>query len=63
MIVANRLSSYEDIIDPEDIYSLLAYTSYQCKNYYICSKAFMNLESLENIKEEDRKVLFKNIIL
>lgn len=55
MIVANRLSGYEDIIDAEDIYSLLAYTAYQSKNYRLCSQAFMNLESLPNITNEERK--------
>uniref|UniRef100_T1L0Y3 Uncharacterized protein n=1 Tax=Tetranychus urticae TaxID=32264 RepID=T1L0Y3_TETUR len=49
-----NLIDYDDFIDPEDIYSLIAITSITNSNYYIASKAFIKLESLESIPEERR---------
>ena len=47
MCTAMRLIHYEDILDPVDIYSLIAIASYYAKHYGNCSKAFIRLETLD----------------
>merc|ERR1719428_255248 len=49
------LSDYDDYIDPLDVYSLLALCACANKAFAICSKAFIKLESLDTISEEQRK--------
>lgn len=49
MKTALHLQSYESLIDPEEIYLLIALTSCANRAFGICSKAFIKLESLENI--------------
>jgi WD repeat-containing protein 35 len=41
-----RLMEYEDILEPKEIYSLVALTAYMNKFYGQCSRAFMKLETL-----------------
>lgn len=41
-----RLAEYEDILDPRDIYSLIALTAYHSNYFGICSRAFIKLETL-----------------
>lgn len=48
------LRDYEDIIDPCDIYSLLALASSASKAFGTCSKAFIKLETLESLTPEQR---------
>jgi WD repeat-containing protein 35 len=55
-----RLMDYEDYLDPEDIYSLIALTACANKNFAIASKAFIKLESLENINE-DRRLQYQDL--
>ena len=55
MRVALLLREYEDMLKAQEIYSLLALTSFYNKYYNQCSKAFMKLESLPNISEHDRQ--------
>merc|ERR1711871_233052 len=43
---AVRLTEYDDIVDPLLAYSLLALAAAATRNYAICSKAFVKLESL-----------------
>lgn len=62
MLTCYRLTQYEDVLDKKEIYSLLAFVSYHCKYYGICSDAFMNLESLESITEDER-VLYQDLAL
>jgi WD repeat-containing protein 35 len=57
-----RLQEYEDILDPKDIYSLIALTSFYNKHYNQCSKAFIRLESLSTISQEERNA-FANLAL
>ncbi len=52
MRTALRLVDYEDIIDPADIFSLIALAAYYAKHYGQCSKAFIRLETLEVPKAE-----------
>jgi len=47
-----RLSAYEDVLNPKDIYSLIALTTFYNQHYQQCSKAFIRLESLTNTPPE-----------
>jgi WD repeat-containing protein 35 len=49
MKTALRLTEYEDILDPREIYSLVALTAYHNKYFAQCSKAFIRLESLNTL--------------
>lgn len=40
-----KLCEYDDILNPRDIYSLLALTAYFNKFYGICSQAFVKVQS------------------
>ena len=55
MRVSLILKEYEGILKAEDIYSLLALTSFYNKYYNQASKAFMKLESLPELSEADRQ--------
>jgi len=55
MKTAMRLSNYEDIIDPRDIYSLIALSSFYAKYWATCSKAFIKLEALDGITAAEQK--------
>jgi WD repeat-containing protein 35 len=48
VITALHLRDYDDIIDPNIIFSLLAIVSLHAGYYGTCSKAFIKLEMLEN---------------
>ncbi|XP_015596434.1 WD repeat-containing protein 35 [Cephus cinctus] len=50
-----RLREYEDILDSEDIYCLLALSSCLNRAFATCSKAFIKLESLEKISESKKE--------
>ena len=47
MCTAMRLIDSEEILDPVDIYSLIAIAAYYAKHFGQCSKAFIRLETLE----------------
>ncbi|CAE7573710.1 Wdr35 [Symbiodinium sp. CCMP2456] len=49
-----RLAEYEDILDTQTIYSLIALTTYYNKYYMQCSKAFIKLEASGDISDEMR---------
>ncbi|KAJ8321655.1 hypothetical protein KUTeg_000126 [Tegillarca granosa] len=55
MRTALFLREYEDIIDPCDIYSLLALAASANKAFGTCSKAFIKLETLESLTQEQRQ--------
>jgi WD repeat-containing protein 35 len=55
MITSQRLSLYEDMLNPQDTYSLIALTAYYSGRFGACSKAFMKLEALEAIPIADRE--------
>ncbi|KAK3088211.1 hypothetical protein FSP39_016191 [Pinctada imbricata] len=48
------LREYEDVLDPSDIYSLLALCASANKAFGTCSKAFIKLETLETLTQEQR---------
>merc|ERR1711972_235942 len=49
-----RLADYEDILDTQTIYSLIALTTYYNKFFMQCSKAFIKLEASSEVPEEMR---------
>lgn len=55
MKTALNLREYEDILNVEDIYSLLALSSCANRAFGTCSKAFIKLESLEELSVEMRE--------
>lgn len=54
VLTALRLRDFEDVLDVEDIYTLLALASCADRSFGTCSKAFIKLESLESIPEHRR---------
>lgn len=54
VFTAMQLRDYEDVLNVEDIYSLLALASCADRSFGTCSKAFIKLESLETIPEQRR---------
>ncbi|KAJ3332051.1 WD repeat-containing protein 35 [Blyttiomyces sp. JEL0837] len=54
MRTALHLRNYEDIIDAKIIYSLLAIVAFHNQHFGVCSSAFIRLESMPNISEEER---------
>ena len=42
---------YDDVLDPQNVYSLLGLTAFYNGFFGQCSKAFTRLESLANIDE------------
>jgi len=59
---ALRLADYEDILDTQTIYSIIALTSYYNKFFNQCSKAFIKLEASPDINEE-MQTKFGNLAL
>ncbi|KAG5344860.1 WDR35 protein, partial [Acromyrmex heyeri] len=55
MKTALRLRDYEDILEVEDIYCLLALSSAVNHAFATCSKAFIKLEGLETISEAKKE--------
>lgn len=49
-----QLRDYEDVLNVEDIYCLLALASCADRSFGTCSKAFIKLESLDTIPEQRR---------
>ncbi|KAL0027242.1 hypothetical protein WJX77_006308 [Trebouxia sp. C0004] len=55
MRTALHLRKYDDVLDPQDVYSLLGLTAFYNGFFGQCSKAFTRLESLTNIDEAKRE--------
>ena len=53
MRTALVLTDYEEFLPPLEIYLLLALSSCQAKQFAVCSRAFMKLESLPNLPPEE----------
>mmetsp|Transcript_85285 Transcript_85285/g.173925 ORF Transcript_85285/g.173925 Transcript_85285/m.173925 type:complete len:1209 (-) Transcript_85285:124-3750(-) len=49
-----RLAEYEDILDTQTIYSLIALTTYYNKFFAQCSRAFIKLEASNDVSDEMR---------
>eukprot|EP00163_Fabomonas_tropica_P007371 TRINITY_DN1709_c0_g1_i2.p1 TRINITY_DN1709_c0_g1~~TRINITY_DN1709_c0_g1_i2.p1 ORF type:complete len:1180 (-),score=292.10 TRINITY_DN1709_c0_g1_i2:85-3624(-) len=54
MRTAIRLQEYEGILDPEQIYALVATTTYLNQYLTQCSKALMKLESMDDLSDEKK---------
>ena len=54
VITSLRLREYEDVLEAETIYALLALSSCADRSFGTCSKAFIKLEALENVSENRR---------
>lgn len=52
MRTALRLREYEDLLEQEPIYALLALSSCACKAFATCSRAFVRLETIDPKYEE-----------
>jgi WD repeat-containing protein 35 len=52
---ALRLTEFQLEMDPKKIYSLVALAAYYNQCYKECSRAFVKLESLPNITDEERE--------
>jgi len=52
MKTAIRCAEFEDILDPKDIYSLVALTAYHSGNFGICSRAFIKIETLPGLDKK-----------
>ena len=52
---AMRLLEYEEILDIRDICSVIGLTAFYSRNFGLCSKAFIKLESMESVSKEQRK--------
>lgn len=57
-----RLADYEDILDMQTIYSIIALTTYYNKFFLQCSKAFIKLEASNDISE-DMRAKFSDLAL
>ena len=55
MKTALHLRDYEDILNHEDIYSLLALSSCANRAFGTCSKAFIKLEAMQDLSEETKE--------
>ena len=55
MKTALHLRDYEDILNHEDVYSLLALASCANRAFGTCSKAFIKLEALEDLAEDTKE--------
>ncbi|KAJ1362042.1 hypothetical protein KIN20_021454 [Parelaphostrongylus tenuis] len=53
------LTHFEAYIDPIEIHSLLALSSCACRQFTVCSRAFMSLESLTDPASEERRAYQK----
>eukprot|EP00164_Ancoracysta_twista_P003121 GFYU01004159.1.p1 GENE.GFYU01004159.1~~GFYU01004159.1.p1 ORF type:complete len:1174 (+),score=402.74 GFYU01004159.1:102-3623(+) len=57
MRTAMRLADYEDILEPLDIYSIIAVTTFCSKYYGLCSQAFIKLEAIPNVPAKKREAI------
>jgi len=55
MKTALHLRDYEDILNHEDVYSLLALASCANRAFGTCSKAFIKLEALDDLAEDTKE--------
>lgn len=63
MKTALHLREYEDILEAEDIYCILALASCASRAFGTCSKAFIRLESLEKVSDRTRFICIITLFL
>uniref|UniRef100_A0A914X385 WD repeat-containing protein 35 n=1 Tax=Plectus sambesii TaxID=2011161 RepID=A0A914X385_9BILA len=54
-----HLTDYDDILDPLEIFSLLALASCAARQFSVCSRAFIKLESVEGMAQAERDAFQK----
>ncbi|KAJ3069811.1 WD repeat-containing protein 35 [Podochytrium sp. JEL0797] len=54
MRTAIHLKHFDDIIEPKIIYSLLALSAFHNNHFAVCSSAFIRLEALDKVSEEEK---------
>ncbi|MFH4979253.1 hypothetical protein AB6A40_005962 [Gnathostoma spinigerum] len=59
MKTAVYLTEFDDILEPVDVYSLLALTSCVARQFAVCSRAFIKLESDPSISVGDHEIYRK----
>ena len=52
-----KLTAYDDILDEREVYSLIAVSAFYTKHYEQCSRAFIHLESLPDLKEKEKEIM------
>lgn len=52
-----KLCEYDDILNPRTIFSLLCLSALKNKFFGVCSKAFVKLETLSGLTDDDRDEL------
>lgn len=62
MKTALHLTEYDDLIDPIEIYSLLALSSCGARQFAVCSRAFIKLETLDSFTIEEKQA-YKRLAL
>ena len=50
---AIRLRYYDDVLDPQQTYSIIAVCAIACHTFEIASKAFTELETLETVSTNE----------
>ncbi|VDK51291.1 unnamed protein product [Anisakis simplex] len=59
MKTALHLTDFDDILEPVEVYSLLALASCAARQFSVCSRAFIKLESLPSITPQEREAYSK----
>lgn len=54
LITGMKCTEYEDILDMKEVYSLVALAAYYTKHFEQCSNAFISLETLPGLSNQDR---------
>jgi WD repeat-containing protein 35 len=55
MVVAQRLQLFEDVLDPCDVYSVMALTAYYAAHLALASRALIRLEHLDSLSREQQE--------
>ena len=63
MKTALQLRDYEDVIDEQEAYALLALASAANRDFNACSKAFIKLESLDGDKYQDARQQYEELAM
>ncbi|VDM42438.1 unnamed protein product, partial [Toxocara canis] len=59
MKTALHLTDFDDILEPVEVFSLLALASCAARQFSVCSRAFIKLESLTTISPQEREAYSK----
>ena len=54
LVTSTKLREYDDVLEPKDIHSLIALCAFYNRAWGQCSKAFIELESLKGLSEDEK---------